>query len=175
MAQIIKILMIVALMSSLVGLSGCASESPSPPVNLQMSFPQGAPRLDKTAELLCVVKTHVLTADNVTVQIYLPDGIQLVNGDLSVQLGPMSKGGMRDFKVIIKPVRVGNYTVQAKLSLIPSGINPAFSPGPGLYEVYLSVAEDSAQWGEYPPWTPPPPSDNVGDRPTPPAISPYGK
>lgn len=175
MLRIAQIIIIIILLASAFGLSGCAIGSPAPPVNLQLSFPHGAPRLDQTAELLCVIKTPALTADNVTVKINLPDGIEFIRGDLSAQFGTMAEGDKKQITSYIKPIRTGYYTIEAKLSLVPSGINPAFSLGPGLYEIYLSVAENSAQWGEYPPWTPPPPSDKVGDRPPPPSISPYEK
>ena len=171
MPRIAQITIIFIFLASAFGLSSCTTAGPSPPVNLQMSFPHGAPKLEQTAELLCAIKTPALTADNVTVKINLPDGLQLVSGDLLVQCGTMFEGDVREIKANIKPIKVGNYAIEAELSLVPRRLN--FNPGPGLYTIYLSVTENSAQWGKYPPWTPPPPSDPVGDRPTPPSISPY--
>jgi hypothetical protein len=162
MPRVTQIIILLILLASALGLSSCTTESPAPPVNLELSFPHGAPHLNKTAELLCLVRTPALSADNVTVKINLPDGLQLVSGNLSAQFGTMSKGDVRELKAIIKPIKVGNYAIEAKLTLVPPQMS-TFHLGPGLYTVYLSVAENWAQWGKYPP----------GYHPPPPSISPY--
>lgn len=152
--------MILALLASSFALGGCggstqgnmtnAPQGPAPPVNLELSFPNGAPKLNQAAELRCVVKTPALIADSVTVNINLPDGLELISGNLSAQFGTMSTGDVKELRAVIKPAKVGNYTIEAKLSL--ASLNPTFHPGPGLYEIYLSVSESSAEWAVYPPW-----------------------
>ena len=174
MLRIAQVIVILALLASAFALGGCSNKenrniAPAVPTSAALSFPQGAPRLNQTAELRCVVKTPALTADNVTVKINLPDGLELVSGALSAQFGTMSEGDMKELKAFIKPVKVGNYTIEAKLPLVSR--RPTFHPGPGLHYIYLSVSEKSAQWDIYPPWlpkkVPPPPV-----TPAPPAEAP---
>lgn len=132
---------------------------PPPDVYVDLSFPNGAPRLNETAQLSCIVGTPGLTADNVSVIINLPDGLQYISGDLSAQLGSMSPYpnkeslvGTKELTAVIKPVKTGHYTIEAKLSLIPR--HSSFTLGPGLYRIYLSVSENSSEWDIVPPWIP---------------------
>jgi hypothetical protein len=173
MPRVTQVVIILILLASSLGLGGCNTGSPASPVNLQMSFICGAPHLNQVGRLRCVVKTPALTADNVTVKINLPDGIEFVRGDLYAQFGTMSEGDKKQITAYIKPIRTGYYTIEAKLSLVPR--DPAYSLGPGLFEIYLEVAENWARWGKHPPWISLPPSDKVGERPPPPSISPYEK
>jgi hypothetical protein len=59
-----------------------------------------------------------MTADNVTVKINLPDGLELVNGDLFAQFGSMSEGDVKEVKAVIKPVKAGNYAIVVTRSLV---------------------------------------------------------
>jgi hypothetical protein len=135
--------------------------APAEPVYVDLSFPNGAPRLNQTAELRCVIEilTPSLTADNVTIKINLPDGLQYVSGDLSAEFGSMTyysnKTSLPDkgeLTAVIKPIRAGNYTIEAKLSLTPRDSD--FTLGSGLHRIYLSVSENSSEWGTVPPWLP---------------------
>lgn len=129
------------------------------PDYVNLSFPNGAPRLNQPAELHCVVGTAGLVADNVTVKINLPDGLQYVSGDLSAEFGtmpiivkPMPAIDKKEIIAIIRPIRSGNYTIEAKLSLIFRDLSSTL--GPGLFVIYLSVSDNSAEWGTVPPWLP---------------------
>lgn len=171
MSRIAQVTVILVLLTSSFSLTGCSNSGPTPPISVDLSFPHGAPRLNQTAELRCVVKTDI-SADNVTVRFNLPDGLQFVSGNLSAQFGSISKGDVRELKAVIKPIKTGNYTIEARLSLVSS--DPGFSLGPGRYQIYLSVSEKSAEWGKYPPWNKPipdpfPPPKNLPAPPPAPA------
>ena len=130
-----------------------------PDVYVNLSFPNGAPHLNQTAELRCIVGTPGLTADNISVIINLPDGLQYISGDLSAQLGSMSGYankeslvGTKEITAVIKPLRTGHYTIEAQLYLVPR--NPSIGSGPGLFRIYLSVSDNSSEWGTVPFWIP---------------------
>jgi hypothetical protein len=172
MPRIAQVVIILALLASSFGLGGCNTNStnaPRGPVSVELSFPHGAPRLNQTAELRCVVRLHT-SADNVTLEINLPDGLELASGDVSVNLGTITKGDVKEVNAIIRPVKVGNYTIEYKLSPI---FRDQSLKGPGWHYIYLSVTENSAEWGAVPPWlpekAPPPPV-----TPVPPTESPSG-
>jgi hypothetical protein len=174
MLRIAQIIMILALLASSSGLGGCNTEgsttnAPLGPVSVDLSFPHGAPRLNQAAELRCLLELRT-SADNVTLELNLPDGLELVSGDFPAHLGTMTKGDVKETKAIIRPVKVGNYTIEVKHSLVFQ--DPlVYRPGPGLYYIYLSVAEKSAEWGTVPPWipekVPPPPVTPVPPTETP--------
>ena len=170
MAQIARIIIILILLASAFGLSGCATGSPLPPLSVELSFPHGAPYLNQIAELRCLMEAHDIT-DNLTLKINLSNGFELVSGDLAWS-GNLSRQSIRELKANIRAIKVGNWTIQAVINVGPQ--NTWFiAEGGGIFNIYVSVAENSAQWGEYPPWTPPPPPNPPGYRPSPPSISPY--
>jgi hypothetical protein len=155
--------------------SNPTSQTPNPPTSptrsetstgdvpldayVNLSFTNGAPRLNETAQLRCIVGTPGLTADNISVIINLPDGLQYISGDLSAQLGSMSGYankeslvGTKEITAVIKPLRTGHYTIEAQLYLVPR--NPSIGSGPGLFRIYLSVSDNSSEWGTVPFWIP---------------------
>ena len=167
--QIVAILLVLA---SSFGLDGCnnspakitlpSSQSsypqtippnePSVPIVAELSFPNGAPRLNQAAGLHIKVNTFT-SFDNVTVEINLPDGIELLSNDSLIWFGNMSEGDVKEQEIDIKPIKVGNYTIKYLLSFVPK-------PGPihtviAPHEMYLAVSQDSAVWGIYPLWLPP--------------------
>jgi len=159
----------LAMLVSSFGLGGCRTAEivttpPRGPVSVELSFPHGAPRLNQAAELRCLVEFHT-SADNVTLELNLPDGIELVSGDFPAHLGTMTRGDVKETKAIIRPVKVGNYTIEVKRSLVFR--DPSEIPGPGLYYIYLSVAENSADWWAVPPWIP--------EKVPPPPVTPVAK
>ncbi|MFC2049803.1 hypothetical protein ACFLTN_01330 [Chloroflexota bacterium] len=157
MSRIVQVTIILALLAALFGLGGCSTEgnttnAPLPLVSVELSFPHGAPRLNQTAELRCLVELSI-PADNITLELNLPDGLELVSGDFPAHLGTMTEGEAKEINAIIRPVEVGNYTIEVKRSLVFQ--DPlVYRPGPGLYYIYLSVSEHSAEWGTVPPWIP---------------------
>jgi hypothetical protein len=166
-AKGIRVILNLVLLASLLGMGGChnggaasndsapdtpsKSGTPTEPMILELSFPNNAPRLNQTAELRCVLKVGRVRAENVNIEMNLPDGIELVSGGSWV-LGNVSENELtHEVKAVIRPVKVGNYSIKFVLSLVPLGTG--FKPGPGIYNIYLSVSENSAQWATaFPPW-----------------------
>jgi len=178
-AQVVVILLILA---SSFGLDGCnnienaassptiptdlPSQPPNPPatpadsetttgslmpaIPVDLSFPNGAPRLNQGAELRITIMTP--GSEKVTVTTNLPDGLMLVSGSLSEQFEKTSAGDIKELKAIVKPVKVGNYTIDSTLSFI--SWDPTFVPKINHNYVYLSVSENSSEWGTLPPWLP---------------------
>ena len=110
--------------------------APSVPISVRL-YLSYAPWLNRVAELTCSV-TVIFQASNLSVEITLPEGIALVSGDLSWR-GDLPEKGKIDLKAVIKAVKIGNWTIEAK----------AGCPiGEGWYSdvarIYLSVSENSA-------------------------------
>lgn len=167
-----EIIMALLLCISVFGLSGCGSGSPLPPLSVELSFPHGAPYLNQTTELRCLIEAHDITND-LTIIIKLPDGFELVSGDLS-WTGDLPRDGKKEIKANIKAKQRGNWTITAVITISPDN-SWYIEEGGGIYSIYVAVSENHSEWGAYPPWIPPATSDNVGDRPTPPSISPDEK
>ena len=55
---------------------------PISPITMQLSFPDGAPPLNQEAELICIVKPQCILK-NMSIEIRLPEGFELVSGELS--------------------------------------------------------------------------------------------
>jgi hypothetical protein len=125
----------------------------SPPLYVDLSFPNGAPRLNQVAELLYAIRTP--GSDNVTIVTDLPDGLVLVSGSLYQQLGSTSGGDIKELKITIKPIKTGEYVIKAKLYFIHWTKIPMVGPIDWIDgDVYLSVSENSSQWGRAPYWIP---------------------
>jgi hypothetical protein len=182
MAQIDKVIIILILLASLFGLNGCTNvenaapsttipaEPPSQPPNtttipadfdittgtsmpaipVYLSFPNGAPLLNQGAELRITIV--VPGSEKVTVITNLPDGLILVSGSLSEQFEKTVAGDIKELKAIVKPVKVGNYTIDSTLSFI--SWDPTFVPKINHNYVYLSVSENSSEWGRSRLWIP---------------------
>ena len=109
---------------------------PSVPISVRL-YLSYAPWLNRVAELTCSV-TVIFQASNLSVEITLPEGIALVSGDLSWS-GSLPEKGKTDLKALIKAVKVGNWTIEAKAG---------YPIGGGWYSniarIYLSVSENSA-------------------------------
>jgi hypothetical protein len=127
------------------------ANEPGVPIVVDLLFPNGAPSLNQAARLYIKVKTFT-SFDNVTVEINLPDGIELMSNDSLIWFGNMSEDDVKEQEIDIKPIKVGNYTIKYLLSFVPrpGPIHTVIAP----HEIYLSVSENSAEWGVYPPWRP---------------------
>ena len=122
---------------------------PAPPITVELSFPDGAPPLSHEAKLNCVVKAR-RNFENMSVEIGLPEGFELVSGDLS-WVGDIPSGD--DLEVIratVRAVKTGNWTIEATTYIDPEK-HSGFG-GTGRYPIYVSISEDSSEWGIYPPW-----------------------
>src|SRR4030042_1031264 len=148
------------------------------PLEVKLSL-SSAPALNRTAELTCKAFSRFGVPD-IIFQVYLPEGLALVDGNLS-WLGSLAENQSFELKATVKAVKTGNWTIEAFAK------NQQPQPGFTLDRVgqmgklYLSVSEDSAVISEWPfesdttpddttpkceqiqyePETPPEQSDNV--------------
>ena len=162
--EVMKRIVIIAILICVVLVPSCSQPigesepstipggtSPAPPIEVDLSFPNGAPALNETAEVQCTIKIHHYTTD-LEVEINLPDAFELVSGEL-LWAGDIAMGDEAEvIKAVIKSVKVGNWSIEALVS-IGSESGWYYYDGIGKYPVYVSVSEGSAEWGEYPPWT----------------------
>lgn len=135
-------------------LLGCSTPDipPSAPIEVGLSI-SNAPALNETAELTCTI-TAVFDAPNTTAQITLPDGFELVSGDLSWQ-GDIAPNGQESFNFSIRTVETGNWTIEADAGYF---ITEDSWYGNVDY-IYISVSEETA-WVSKTPF----PSGDTGAR-----------
>jgi hypothetical protein len=110
---------------------------PSLPIGVDLSI-SNAPALNETAEITCTI-TSVFDAPNTSAQIILPDGFELVSGELSWQ-GDIAPNGQESFKFTIKSVKTGNWTIKAKAGYL-FGEDGWYG---NLDYLYISVSEETA-------------------------------
>jgi hypothetical protein len=146
----------LVLLAGMAGISGCAwipNTAPMEPFTGYLSFPDGAPPLGQTAELVYVVKAEAISINNMSLRIDLPEAFELVSGDLS-WTGDIPKGDeVEVIRAVVKSVETGNWTIEATGYLNPQE-NAGWEmdgSGPGPIG-YVSISEGSAEWGRYPPW-----------------------
>jgi hypothetical protein len=134
-----------------IGSSSTSDIAPSGPVNLEILFPQNAPRVGEISELKYFIKaSRIHSLNEVKLSIIIPDGIQLIDGDLTTFYGSMSENQTREAVIHIKPIRTGNYTFTSNLAFFEK--NDPNLPLEVTRELYLSVDENSSKWGTIPPW-----------------------
>lgn len=133
--------------------TGCApvETPPAPPLTVELSFPDGAPPLNQEAELNCIVTSH-FSLENMSVEIRLPEGLELVSGEL-FWFGDVAKGDeIVAIEAVVRAVKIGNWAIELNESIDPEE-QGGFGFIPGWREaIYVSVFEDSAKWATYPPW-----------------------
>ena len=147
-------------------ISGCSAPqetddgktAPADRIDVDKSFPNGAPPLNQTAELVCIVNNHAyITLRDMSVDITLPDGFELVSGELS-WLGDIPEGDeVEVIRAVIKSVKVGHWTIDCT-----SYLDPEKHGGLGrhdAFDVYVLVSEDSAEWAYWALWKKGDPSD----------------
>ena len=105
---------ILALSAVLIAviLAGCVQEKvvPSAPIEVCLAI-SNAPALNQTAELTCTITSHE-DAPNTTAQIKLPEGFELISGDLTWK-GDLEKNSQKSFKATVKSVKTGNWAIEA--------------------------------------------------------------
>ena len=89
--------------------------APAPPIIIDLSFPNGAPRLNEMAELRCVAKIHSYTT-NLKVDVHLSDAFELVSGNLS-WAGENPTGEIEAIEAVVRSVQNGNWTIEALVSV----------------------------------------------------------
>ena len=133
-------------------LPGCGQHSngsPSPPITVELSFPDGAPSLNQEAELVCIVNAYE-PAKNMSVSVNLPEALELVSGELSWVGDVAAEDEVEVINTIVRSVKTGNWTIE-----LTAYLNPEENEGVGISGsayIYKSISEDSAEWGKYPPW-----------------------
>lgn len=122
-----------------------ANSEPTPGIDVDTSFPNGAPPLNQTDELVCTISNHEsMLLHNMSVDITLPEGFELVSGELS-WLGNIPEGDeVEVISAVIKAVKVGNWTIDVTSYLDPEKHGGTGSIG--AYDVYVTVTENSAEW-----------------------------
>ena len=83
---------------------------PSAPIEVYLAI-SNAPALNQTAELTCTITSHG-DAPNTTAQIKLPEGFELISGDLTWK-GDLKKNSQKSFKATVKSVKTGNRVIEA--------------------------------------------------------------
>ena len=165
-SRVISVLVLLSFVA--VSSPACTKSSgaPSNPVNLDLTLSK-APKLGESAELTCTVTLKTGDpADNLEIEITLPEGIERVSGDLS-WTGDVPEGGTRkkenwgnktplkvEINAVVKAVKAGDWVIDAQAG---------YSPGEaswhgGIDHIYLQVAADSAQMSKtpFPKYTYPP-------------------
>jgi len=145
------------------------SSMPSPSITVELSFPDGAPSLNQTRELLCTVSTPGMRTDTgISIDIQLPDAFQLVSGELSWSGMVPGKSSIGVINPNLRSTTTGNWTINVSYQITPK---PGGEKGTGYGHLYVTVSEDSAEWGKYPPWQKGPPS-MPKPTPSPPLLTP---
>jgi hypothetical protein len=109
-----------------------------------------APALNETAELTLIINARTAIR-NMSVEINLPEGLELVSGNLSWHGDIPGGDEVEVTKAVIKAVKIGNWTIESSGCVNPeeNWFSLSCSPQP---VIYVFVFEDSAAWGIYPPW-----------------------
>lgn len=85
-----------------------------------------------------------------SVEIRLPEGLELVSGEL-FWFGDIAEGNeVEVIRAVVRSVDTGNWTIELIRNLNPEehGWSEFIDPAP----FYISISEDSAEWGITPPW-----------------------
>ncbi len=147
---------------------------PVPPVEVIVSFPDGAPPANQTAELASVVKNNMRTEMTISVRLDLPPALELVGGQPSWEGKVPPNGSIEAIRVEVKSVATGSWTVNVPYHVTPN--EPTGYGGNGNSRIYVSISQNSAEWRINPAYDAPRgagrPEDKPTSRPPPPATSP---
>jgi hypothetical protein len=170
---------------SVVIITGCAGNGlsqnnqstisdyePSSGWSIMFSFPSGAPALNQEAELLCSVKTDTnIKIGYLNIWVVLPDGLELVSGDLSWEGSITAKpeDSISTVRSIVRSTQTGNWEIRVHGYLSPKEF-PGITIGPEGYPVFITISKDKAEWGlNHPPGSPLPTWETIPNNyPTPP-------
>jgi len=91
-----------------------------------------------------------MRAKNMSVSVNLPEALELVSGELS-WVGDVAEGDEAEvIRAVVRSVKTGNWTIE-----VHKYLNPEEHGGLGnsyWHPIYISISEDSAEWGVTPPW-----------------------
>lgn len=128
---------------------------PAPPYTLELSFPNGAPALNQVAELKVVAVHKTSVINDVRIDVILPEGFELISGNLTWSADSLPPGDTEVINAKIKAKKTGNWTIEARVNAGQSHL--IFPEGGARHPIYVSVSEDSAEWGTTPFWIKPGP------------------
>ena len=124
------------------------------PIEAKITFTDGVPSLNHTARLVYTVSTRDIPIKNYKATFDLPEGFLLVSGNLTWQGGIAKGEKLEIISAVVKAVKAGNWTIDVTTEIDPGEYKWFFgqNEGPSHSAFYVSVSEDSAQWGLTPPW-----------------------
>ena len=94
---------------------------PASPITVELSFPDGAPPLNQEAELIYIIEVREpgCILENMSIEIRLPEGFELVSGDLS-WFGDISSGDdLEAIRATVRAVNTGNWTIESRCAINP--------------------------------------------------------
>jgi hypothetical protein len=168
-----SLLMLLAVGCNSVGernSTNTTTETPPIPTNsvadpyfFEVSFPNGAPALNQVAQLRVITVHRTDIVDDVKIEVSLPEGFILISGDLTWSADSLPYGETEVINAQIKSQKTGNWVIeilmQYKGLFISESENITTHPShEAKYRIFVSVTEESAEWGINPPWqgqTPP--------------------
>lgn len=117
---------------------------------MDTAFPDGAPRLNHEARLIVKVNARAIRAKDMSANVSLPEGFELVSGNLS-WVGDVAEGSEVEVIIaVIRAIKEGNWTIRTVSYIDPK--EHGFLAGPANYPIYVRVSKDLAEWGVTPPW-----------------------
>ncbi|MDD5311423.1 MAG: hypothetical protein PHO26_00110 [Dehalococcoidia bacterium] len=136
--------------------SAVVSSAPMAPYYADYSFINGAPRLNEAAELRFLIKPDC-KMNNVSIRINLPDGFELISGDLEWS-GDII--GVMELAPVVRAVKYGDYEIETLFSY-PDQREMGISGRANKVYIYALVDKDSSKWGREPSWRPMPKSTPI--------------
>ena len=136
------ILLIVFLSCGCTKLSPFTATVGRMPSPLELNFSE-PPEFNEPVELTMDVVGGVLPYQNATIKIDLPDGFELVSGDLEGQ-ADLTKDVPVQLKAVVKPIKTGDWAIKGGFIASEKGKRT-------LATLYVSVSEDSVEVSETPP------------------------
>jgi hypothetical protein len=103
----------------------------------------GPPEFNEPVELTMDVVGGIPQLPNATIKIDLPDGFELVSGDLEWQ-GNLTKDVPVQLKAVVKPVKTGDWVIEGWIIDSEEGKKIRTA-------LYVSVSEDSVEVSKTPP------------------------
>ena len=158
-ANILLILFIIVIL-----FSGCAITSPTnsptatqspptPPIEIKVEFPNGAPSLNQEAELNCIIKAPAISLENVKIEIRLPEALKLVSGSLTWSGNISERDEFKAIDATVRSIKTGNWSIELRKSMNPQKQNSFSFYADWQAAIYISISENSAIWSSRnPPW-----------------------
>jgi hypothetical protein len=144
------ILLVILIMPIASGCPWQSEQEPAASLAVYLSFPDGAPPLNREAELVCTVDAPARSAKNLGVSVSLPEALELVSGDLSWS-GDVAEGDeIEIIRAVIRSVEIGHWRIELNRYLDPEENRGFGFQNPDPY--FISIYENLAEWGTTPPW-----------------------